>query len=44
MSVGVWQMACKRVLKVGERIVKEISAGELLWDVRPVIRYSRVYL
>ncbi|KAK7005855.1 CHD5-like protein-domain-containing protein [Favolaschia claudopus] len=26
VSVGVWQMACKRVLKVGERVVKEISA------------------
>jgi len=26
VSVGVWQMACKRVLKVGERVVKELSA------------------
>ncbi|KAJ7497696.1 CHD5-like protein-domain-containing protein [Mycena latifolia] len=26
VSVGVWQMACKRVLKVGERIVKELAA------------------
>ncbi|KAJ7818658.1 CHD5-like protein-domain-containing protein [Mycena leptocephala] len=29
VSVGVWQMACKRVLKVGERIVKEISAARV---------------
>lgn len=27
VSVGVWQMACKRVLKVGERVVRELSAG-----------------
>ncbi|KAJ7745475.1 CHD5-like protein-domain-containing protein [Mycena maculata] len=26
VSVGMWQMACKRVLKVGERVVKELSA------------------
>ncbi|KAJ7282882.1 WRB/Get1 family [Mycena rebaudengoi] len=26
VSVGVWQMACKRVLKVGERVVKDLSA------------------
>ncbi|KAF7376489.1 Protein GET1 [Mycena sanguinolenta] len=26
VSVGVWQMACKRVLRVGERVVKELSA------------------
>ncbi|KAJ7693391.1 CHD5-like protein-domain-containing protein [Mycena rosella] len=26
VSVGVWQMACKRVLKVGERVVKELAA------------------
>ncbi|KAJ7272086.1 CHD5-like protein-domain-containing protein [Mycena haematopus] len=29
VSVGVWQMACKRVLKVGERVVKELSAGRV---------------
>ncbi|KAJ6489481.1 CHD5-like protein-domain-containing protein [Mycena vitilis] len=29
VSVGVWQMACKRVLKVGERIVKELSAARV---------------
>ncbi|KAJ6521965.1 WRB/Get1 family [Mycena vulgaris] len=31
VSVGVWQMACKRVLKVGERVVKELAAphGEI---------------
>ncbi|KAF8199800.1 WRB/Get1 family [Mycena galopus ATCC 62051] len=29
VSVGVWQMACKRVLKVGERVVKELSAARV---------------
>ncbi|KAF7315787.1 Protein GET1 [Mycena indigotica] len=28
VSVGVWQMACRRVLKVGERVVKELLAAE----------------
>lgn len=34
VSCGVWQMACKRVIKTGERVVKELmsrqgeSAGE----------------
>ena len=26
VSCGVWQMACKRVIKVGERVVKEVMA------------------
>jgi len=26
VSVGVWQMACKRVIKVGERVVKNVLA------------------
>ncbi|KAJ7646983.1 WRB/Get1 family [Roridomyces roridus] len=30
VSVGVWQMACKRVLVVGERVVKELSSGAQL--------------
>ncbi|KAJ7694255.1 CHD5-like protein-domain-containing protein, partial [Mycena olivaceomarginata] len=29
VSVGVWQMACKRVLKVGERVVRELSAARV---------------
>ncbi|KAJ7130817.1 WRB/Get1 family [Mycena crocata] len=29
VSVGVWQMACRRVLKVGERVVKEFSAARV---------------
>ncbi|KAJ7091869.1 WRB/Get1 family [Mycena belliarum] len=29
VSVGVWQMACKRVLKVAERVVKEIAAPHM---------------
>lgn len=28
VSVGVWQMACKRVIAIGERMVKDL-AGEL---------------
>ncbi|KAF7357702.1 Protein GET1 [Mycena venus] len=28
VSVGVWQMACKRVLKVGERVVRGARAAE----------------
>jgi hypothetical protein len=24
VSVGVWQMACRRVLKVGERVVRDV--------------------
>ncbi|OBZ70595.1 Protein GET1 [Grifola frondosa] len=27
VSCGVWQMACRRVIKVGERVVKELAAG-----------------
>jgi len=27
VSCGVWQMACKRVIKVGERVVKELAAS-----------------
>ena len=29
VSCGVWQMACRRVIKVGERVVRDlVSAGE----------------
>ncbi|KIJ18597.1 hypothetical protein PAXINDRAFT_128849 [Paxillus involutus ATCC 200175] len=27
VSVGVWQMACRRVIKVGERTVKNVMSG-----------------
>jgi len=27
VSVGVWQMACKRVIKVGERVVKDLATS-----------------
>ncbi|KAF7428015.1 GET complex subunit get1 [Pleurotus ostreatus] len=27
VSVGVWQMACRRVIKVGERVVKDLIAN-----------------
>ncbi|OCH92472.1 hypothetical protein OBBRIDRAFT_791218 [Obba rivulosa] len=27
VSCGVWQMACRRVIKVGERVVKDLAAG-----------------
>jgi hypothetical protein len=26
VSVGVWQMACKRVIRVGERVVKDLAS------------------
>lgn len=29
VSCGVWQMACRRVIKVGERVAKEVLAGEI---------------
>jgi hypothetical protein len=28
VSVGVWQMACKRFLKIGERLVKDLYTSE----------------
>ncbi|GLB36982.1 putative required for the post-translational delivery of tail- anchored (TA) proteins to the endoplasmic reticulum [Lyophyllum shimeji] len=27
VSVGVWQMSCKRVIKIGERVVKDLAAS-----------------
>ncbi|KAH9839253.1 WRB/Get1 family [Rhodofomes roseus] len=27
VSCGVWQMACRRVIKVGERVAKELATG-----------------
>lgn len=27
VSCGIWQMSCRRVIKLGERMVKELSAG-----------------
>ncbi|KAL4246178.1 Protein GET1 [Abortiporus biennis] len=27
VSCGIWQMACRRVIKVGERVVKELQEG-----------------
>ena len=29
MSVGVWQMACKRVVVLGERVVKDLVGENL---------------
>lgn len=32
VSCGVWQMACRRVIKVGERVVKDLVAqSEFAW-------------
>lgn len=28
VSCGIWQMACKRVIKVGERMVRELASAE----------------
>jgi len=27
VSVGIWQMACKRVIKIGERVVRDFAAS-----------------
>ncbi|PSR79243.1 hypothetical protein PHLCEN_2v7101 [Hermanssonia centrifuga] len=34
VSCGVWQMACRRVIKTGERVVKELMSGKqrILYD------------
>lgn len=29
VSVGMWQMACRRVIKVGERVVKDLCGAFL---------------
>ena len=31
VSVGVWQMACRRVLKVFERVVRDVWAAGASW-------------
>lgn len=31
VSVGVWQMACKRVIKVGERVVKDLATSSVFF-------------
>jgi len=30
VSVGVWQMACRRVIKVGERVVKDLASEPMI--------------
>ncbi|KAG5723211.1 Protein GET1 [Termitomyces sp. T112] len=35
VSVGVWQMACKRVILIGERAVKDLVAGSLQSAAEP---------
>jgi tail-anchored protein insertion receptor len=35
VSCGVWQMSCRRVIKIGERVVKDVMPGkkcQLIWD------------
>ena len=32
VSCGVWQMACRRVIKVGERVVKEFTSQLPCYD------------
>ncbi|KII92433.1 hypothetical protein PLICRDRAFT_27563 [Plicaturopsis crispa FD-325 SS-3] len=29
VSVGVWQMACRRVIRLGERVVKDLAKGNV---------------
>ncbi|KAK7692505.1 GET complex subunit get1 [Cerrena zonata] len=35
VSCGVWQMACRRVIKVGERVAKEVLAGSSVPEAVP---------
>ncbi|CAL1706706.1 unnamed protein product [Somion occarium] len=35
VSCGVWQMACRRVIKVGERVAKELLSGSSHPDAVP---------
>ncbi|KAJ3482237.1 hypothetical protein NLI96_g7107 [Meripilus lineatus] len=35
VSCGVWQMACRRVIKVGERVFKEVMEGSAEASVPP---------
>ncbi len=38
VSCGVWQMACRRVIKVGERAVKELFISQLpCYDLTRVV-------
>ena len=36
VSCGVWQMACRRVIKVGERVVRELASGAVPRPARDV--------
>jgi CHD5-like protein len=37
VSCGVWQMACRRVIKVGERVVKEFISQLPCYDLTRIV-------
>jgi hypothetical protein len=37
VSVGVWQMACRRVIVVGEKVVKDFAGMSSLFWRRPLL-------
>jgi len=37
VSCGVWQMACRRVIKVGERVVKEFTSQLPCYDLTRIV-------
>ena len=39
VSVGVWQMACRRVIKVGERVVKDLASKCDVWNILCLFTY-----
>ncbi|KIM83380.1 hypothetical protein PILCRDRAFT_783674 [Piloderma croceum F 1598] len=43
VSVGVWQMACRRVIKVGERVVKDLASKHDLWNILCLLTYLSGY-
>jgi hypothetical protein len=40
VSVGVWQMACKRVIAIGERVVKDLAGKYHLTYQSPQSKFS----
>ena len=39
VSCGVWQMACRRVIKTGERVVKDVMAGHTQGECSVLCRH-----
>ena len=41
VSCGVWQMACRRVIRVGERVVKEFTSQLPYYDLTRIVTELR---